>query len=47
MAEKEVLRVFELLQDKADRAKIRGLLLDAASKGERPNSHHTEKGNSV
>jgi hypothetical protein len=32
LAEKEVLRIFELLQEKADRAKIRELLLETANK---------------
>jgi hypothetical protein len=38
MAEKDVLRIFELLQEKADTAKIRDLLLEA-NKRARPENH--------
>ena len=38
MAEKDVLRIFELLEEKADRAKLREILLEAANKGTPPKS---------
>jgi len=39
MNEDDVLRIFELLEEKTDRKKIRAALIEAGKGGDRPNAH--------